>query len=273
MLQPQKSTLILYLEGDSVALLAKKYAFETNRLCLLWNENEEIERFNRFNSILLIASGTRVNESHVRKLTRNCTDRPRLEFGLITGESHIEIENQLKMTRANIQEKLAPPWIISERPLEPLPNNGFRWETGDSILKMHELQKNRTQLGILVGHGREDVLYLSKIAICGKNKSSTLAPSCTPTNCPYPQEKFPVRNFNAKYLCILSCSAGKIGSGLFPMSSRLGFGSIESSSLACITTRSLFTLDNDLVEEFLECLEHPTTLGALAKKIGDFYEI
>ena len=117
--------------------------------------------------------------------------------------------------------------------------------------------------GVITGHGREDICYFNKFAICGQHTALENKP-CNPCDCPYDLPKVHGDTFAARILVILSCSAGKIGSGLLPSNCRIHLSCQTEHVDAIIAPVGLFTITVNLVEYVTKLLLEQKTVGEIA---------
>jgi hypothetical protein len=127
------------------------------------------------------------------------------------------------------------------------------------------LARRRADFALIIGHGREDILYLGSTAFCGlrTDLGADKLPDCRPHDCCYPQTKRSIADLNANILVLLSCNAGRIGPGLMPASARIGLTAARSCR-AVVVPQRLYTHNPALTSLILDLLLAGASAGDVA---------
>ena len=158
---------------------------------------------------------------------------------------------------ANERTRSARVWMMApKRLLAHITGSLEKHETEE--LNAETFQKicsKPADLAIVVGHGREDLIYFPHLAICGRPAAVGTVESfpCRADFCPYPQPKAAIQLLNATMVVLLTCSAVRFGPGMFPHICRLHNCLIDAGAAAVLGPSSIFTLSVDLVKQ---CVEH-----------------
>ena len=134
------------------------------------------------------------------------------------------------------------------------------------------LTRAHAGLGLVVGHGREDVCYFENFAICGQT-SGLACGSCTPDECPIHKTKIFGNEVGAELLIVFSCYAGRIGEGLFPPECRLSLSLLQGSSRSIIAPAGLLTLTSDLIAVAVRAFLTGSSPADIANLCEDFHRI
>lgn len=129
------------------------------------------------------------------------------------------------------------------------------------------------QLTLVIGHGREDVIYFKNLSFCGRSlKNENVAP-CSTDNCPYPQEKIPVQSIHSKFVIFLSCSALKCENGILPKTCSIAHSLFENRSVrGAMGPSELFTLSSDIVNLTIELVCSGHNLEEISATLSAFQE-
>ena len=264
---PEEAGVVLSDPEDAFYEIAVEYSRTSGRALRHWRSGTLPPKLAASGgSIVIVMSLPHLTHPMIMSLSRNLSINGyrKRNFGIVTGETAEAVQRYLDKLQIS-DKKLEPGWVLGDAQIlsniycetQQHPANLMQLET---VLEVIEKQ---SEYGLIVGHGREDVCYFPSFAICGQRKTSDFQP-CVPHNCPYPQSKIHPDQINAQVVVWLSCSAGKIGKGLFPFGCRLALSSLAGSAVACIAPEGLFTLKPGLVEYVLNNLNQGYSVGDIA---------
>jgi hypothetical protein len=264
--------------ADPAYYVAIKQAYVSARALRQWNFNEPPPALSpEGQSVTLIASWKRINHTLIQLLRSSLliSGKRRRNFGLITGLSLEMLEEFATRSTIPPSTDLAPGWILADaKLLSNIRCSSRQLLAGDLMpATLPHAIKPIADFGVLVGHGREDICYFSSFAVCGQSSLTNAVRPCHPDQCPYKLPKIYADKVTARIIVLLSCSAGKIGNGLFPSVCRLSLSSLSGGTTVCLAAHSLFTLTPGLVEYIMSLLEEGVSVGEVARLAGEWHEI
>jgi hypothetical protein len=182
---------------------------------------------------------------------RQFGETPRV--GLVSGINMHDLREKCRKLMAR-PARSGCPWILTDegleysalRSLDRIPHAGMTPET------LLELGARNAPVAVIVGHGREDIVYFGSAAFCGR-RSAAPNTTCFPDHCSYMRPKAPIEGLSADILILLSCNAGRFGGGLMPADCRLGLSALGASSTV-IAPRRLYTHSKALTDLVVECI-------------------
>lgn len=238
---------------------------------IAWSDNHT-ELDQRYDHAIFISTWERLTKPRLEAFHSRVQAQ---SHALITAPSIQEIRSLAGRLFSSPKEKVGPGWIMGDESILAHVRCPERLRTLlTDRLALDEVRRQVSQpadFGVIVGHGREDVCYFEKMAICGQRTTCHTAP-CDPVACVYRKPKLHADEIRARMILYLSCGAARVGEGLYPPACRLVVSSLAKYPHALLGPLGIFTLSSGIVEVLLEALFSGAPLGVVSKECGSWYQ-
>ena len=258
--------------NDDVYMVAKKFAIKTHQQFEDWNSELSwpqisIRTYPVYFTIIL--SNKFVNDDLLENLNLKVA-KGILRYGIITGNKEAIIHQLKKPSNTTNKSKN---WLLADNKFVTKKNfKNIEKLNATSFSNLQKRLARRSAVGIILGHGREDVVYFESYALCGWNTTGSAISICKTDYCPYPQKKILASTIAAEFVALLSCSAARISNGLFPLEYNLVNSLMGANTKACIAPFKLFTIRDGFIEYFVRLLESHLCISDIVYHLGSWYK-